>query len=135
MGTFGTKNFQNDSAMDFEEEFLENPTVDTLEEALLIASDSPEHLEEEEYLEVDEACAALVAAEILAASMRKPATDFPEELWEAALTLQTSPKLQKLARKVVKQVMTKSELKELWAEGDRLDEWLAVQTDLLERLK
>jgi len=135
MGTFGTKNFQNDSAMDFEEEFLENPTVDTLEEALLIASDSPEHLEEEEYLEVDEACAALVAAEILAASMRKPATDFPEELREAALTLQTSPKLQKLARKVVKQVMTKSELKELWAEGDKLDEWLAVQTDLLERLK
>jgi hypothetical protein len=135
MGAFGIKNFQNDSAMDFAEEFLENPTVDALEEALLIANDSSDHLEGEEYLEVDEACAALAAAEVLAASLGKPATDFPKKLQEAVLIIPTTPKLQKLARKVVKKVRTKSELQELWAEGDKLNEWLDVQKDLLNRLK
>jgi len=135
MGAFGTKNFQNDSAMDFAEKFLENPTVDVLEEALLIANESSDHLEGEEYLEVDEACAALAAAEVLAASLGKPATDFPKKLQEAVLIIPTTPKLQKLARKVVKKVKTKSELQELWAEGDKLNEWLDVQKDLLNRLK
>jgi len=121
--------------MDFAEKFLENPTVDVLEEALLIANESSDHLEGEEYLEVDEACAALAAAEVLAASLGKPATDFPKKLQEAVLIIPTTPKLQKLARKVVKKVKTKSELQELWAEGDKLNEWLDVQKDLLNRLK
>jgi hypothetical protein len=135
MGTFGTKNFQNDAAMDFEEEFLDNPTADTLKQALLTASGPPDHSAGEEYLEADEACAALAAAEIVAASLGKPATDFPDELQEITLALRTNTDLRKLARTAVGQVMTASELRELWADGDELAEWLAIQTDLLARLQ
>jgi hypothetical protein len=131
MGAFGTKNFQNDPAMDFKEEFVTNPSLETVENALLLN----DYEEGEEYLEVDEACAALAAAEIVAAILGKPSADFPSNLQKTIHPISSNTKLQKLARKIVKQIAKESELQKLWAEGDKLDEWLAVQKDLLNRLK
>lgn len=132
MGAWGNRNFENDQAMDFVGDFTDNPTLENLEETLSIVI---EQGEEEEYADIEEASAALAAAEILAAILTKPAPDFPQELQPALTTIKVNATLQKKARKAIKQVMKASELQELWAEGDDLEEWLAVQTDLLERLK
>jgi hypothetical protein len=131
MGAWGNRNFENDQAMDFVGDFTDNPSLESLEEAL---STVIEQGEEGEYIEVDEASAALAAAEILAATLAKPASDFPQELRPALTTIQVNTTLQKKARKAVKQIVKESELQELWTESGDLEEWLAVQTDLLARL-
>ena len=132
MGAWGNRNFENDQAMDFVGGFTANPSLKSLDEALATVI---EQGEEEEYIEVEEACAALAAAEILAATLAKPAPDFPQELQPVLATIQLNATLQKKARKAVKQIVKGSELQELWAESGDLEEWLAIQTDLLERLK
>nr|GFD58611.1 hypothetical protein [Tanacetum cinerariifolium] len=81
--------------------------------------------EENEYIEVDEASAALAAAEIVAAKIGKPTPDFPEALQQVLPGVQLLGSLQKLARKAVKQVVKESELQELWAESDESAAWLA----------
>ena len=131
MGAWGNRNFENDQAMDFVGDFTDNPSSESLEEAL---STVIEQGKEGEYIEVDEASAALAAAEILAAALAKPASDFPQELRPALTTIQVNTTLQKKARKAVKQIVKESELQELWTESGDLEEWLAVQTDLLARL-
>jgi hypothetical protein len=131
MGAWGNRNFENDQAMDFVGDFTANPSSESLEEAFTTVI---EQGEDEEYMEVDEASAALAAAEIIAATLAKPAPDFPQELHLTLATIKVNTMLQKTARKAVKQVMKESELQELWAESDDLEAWLAVQTDLLERL-
>ena len=133
MGAWGHQNFENDSAMDFVGDFIESPTADAIKDALSFVIDAGR---EEEYIEVDESSAALVAAEIVAAALGQVALDMPEEL-QAAIEktgLTVDDKLVKLARKAVKQVLRESELQELWQEGGEPNEWQLVQAGLLKRL-
>jgi hypothetical protein len=134
MGTFGCRNFQNDSAMDFEDEFKEMPSATTVRSNLLSIVNSVECGRNIEY---DEACKALAAAETVAASIGKPSLDFPIDLQPViqSLVLDKDARIRQLARKVVKQVVKHSELQELWAEDGEPNEWQAVQQDLLVRLK
>jgi len=132
MGAWGIRNFENDQALDFTDDFTDNPSTESLEEALAVVVELGE---ENEYIEVDEASAALAAAEILAAKLGKPAPDFPADLQPTLAAVQHTTTLQKQARKAVKQVMKASELQELWAEGGDSEAWLAIQTNLLEQLK
>ena len=133
MGAWGHQNFENDSAMDFVGEFIETPNLDVIKEALSFVIEAGA---EEEYIEVDEASAALAAAEIVAAALGQAATDVPEEL-QASIQktgLTVDDKMLKKARKAVKQVLRESELQELWQEGGEPNEWQQVQDGLLKRL-
>lgn len=133
MGAWGHQNFENDSAMDFVGDFIELPTVDAIKDALSFVIDAGR---EEEYIEVDESSAALVAAEIVAAALGQVAPDMPEEL-QAAIQktgLTVDDKLVKKAQKAVKQVLNESELQELWQEGGEPNEWQLIQAGLLKRL-
>ena len=56
--------------MDFVSDFTDNPSLESLEEALTTVVDLSE---EDEYIEIAEDSAALAAAEILIASLTKPA--------------------------------------------------------------
>ncbi|WP_375417984.1 DUF4259 domain-containing protein [uncultured Hymenobacter sp.] len=136
MGDWGNRNFENDQALDFTDEFLENPSDAALVEALTLVA---ELSEESEYIESGEASTALAAAEIIAATVGKPSADFPEKLRTAANSLQTGANadVRKLARKAVELILKESELKELWADAEDGEptEWQAVQQDLLARLK
>ena len=133
MGAWGYQNFENDSAIDFVSDFKESPTTDLIKEALSLAIEAGT---EEEYIEADEASAALTAAEIVAVVLGQAAPDAPEELsalvQKAGIT--ADDKLVKIARKAVKQVLKESELQELWAEGGEPNEWQQVQAGLLKRL-
>ncbi|WP_083325981.1 DUF4259 domain-containing protein [Hymenobacter coccineus] len=132
MGAWGNRNFENDQAMDFVGDFIDSPSLESIEDALTTVVDLGE---EGEYIEVDEASVALAAAEMVAASFTKPAPDFPTELQPTSDSIGIGVALKKLARKAVNQVMKKSELQELWAESGDFTEWEVIQKDLLERLK
>ena len=134
MGAWGNRNFENDAAEDFLDEFRDLPTDAMLLEALMAVVEAGE---EETYIEAEEASAALAAAEVVAASLARPSPDFPEALSAVVHNLGSGDNkdIRKLARKAVKQVLRASELQELWAEQGEPNEWQAIQRDLLARLK
>jgi len=133
MGAWGHQNFENDAAMDFVGDFMESPSIDTIKEALRLVIEAGA---EEEYIETDEASAALAAAEIVAATLGRASQDAPEELGATInnVGLTVDEKLVRQARKAVKQVLKESELQELWADAGEPDEWQQVQAGLLKRL-
>ena len=134
MGAWGNRNFENDAAEDFLDEFRDLPTDAMLLEALMAVVEAGE---EQTYIEAEEASAALAAAEVVAASLARPSPDFPEALSAVVHNLGSGENkdIRKLARKAVKQVLRASELQELWAEQGEPNEWQAIQRDLLARLK
>lgn len=134
MGAWGHTNFDNDDALDFLGGFREEPTENTLLEALTPVVEAGE---EEDYVEAPDASAALAAAELVAAWRGNPAPNLPDGMPAllADLKVERMVDIQKVARKAVKQVLKESELQELWAEGGEPNEWQAVQRDLLSRLK
>ena len=133
MGAWGHRNFENDSAMDFVGDFVESPTEVALSDALAIVIKAGA---DEEYIEMDEASAALAAAEMVAAANGRGSFDLPQDLSAAMEKLGFKPneKLVKKARKAVSVVLKESELQELWAENGEPNEWQQVQKDLLIRL-
>lgn len=134
MGAWGNRNFENDAAADFLAEFRHRPTDATLLEALMVVVEAGE---EEMYIEAEEAHAALAAAEVVAASLARPSADFPEALNPVVRNLGSGEDhgIRKLAKKAVKQVLRASELQELWVEQSQPNDWVALQRDLLVRLK
>ncbi|MBD2716690.1 DUF4259 domain-containing protein [Microvirga sp. STR05] len=131
MGTWDYYNFDNDSAADFAEEFLENPNEAVLYEALATAA------EEEGHLEAGAASEALAAAEIVAAILGRPASDIPPGLLPAVAHLDAgdSEDLRELAEAAVTVVLEKSELQEEWAGRSDYANWQSLQQNLLARLK
>lgn len=130
MAAWGHYNFDNDDATDFAGEFMETGSEVLLLEALVAAA------EEEGCLEADSAAPALVAAEIVAAWLGKPGTDFLPGLLPVVQRLSVSDEdeLTDLAQRAVQAVLRDSELRDLWTENDQLAAWQAAQQDLLSRL-
>jgi hypothetical protein len=129
MGTWGTGNFDNDKAADYAATFQDDPNETLLLETLgAVAAEG--------YPEAPEACEALAAAEIIAAVLGKGVRGLPEDLLLSAnnLSLSNPDAAQKLARRAIKAVLKKSELKELWEDTDDYDAWVAALEGLLERL-
>ena len=130
MGAWGHGSFENDSALDWVKDAFKPGGAAAVEAALRYAVESAE----DAYLDIDEASAVVAAAEFVAAArdgdLSKLGTvrnDFVAH--RQALT---SPHLLPLARKALERVLRKSELQELWTEGQdksRLNE----MTNLLAR--
>jgi hypothetical protein len=130
MGTWGYKSFENDYALDWVDELLENGGVEPITEAL----DAVLELEDEQP-EATGSSMAIAAAEVVAALAGKPATELPEDLnqW-IANQKGGKPGLLKKAQRALKKVLQDSELKDLWAENDRFPLWQAEVDNLLTRL-
>lgn len=131
MGAWGHKSFDNDSALDWLGELVDGD-AELVEEALDAVADA----EEDAYLEVDEASAALAAAELVAAALGKgderlndDATEWLEEHRAAARAIGAAR-----ARRAVERVYESSELRELWDENGDDTEWHADVRELLHRL-
>jgi hypothetical protein len=133
MGAWGHRNFENDSAMDFVGDFLVSPTEVFSSDSLAFVIDANA---EEEFIEVDEASAALAAAEIVAAVIGRAASGLPKELSAAIgkMGFEPNQKLINRARKAVAVILRESELQELWAETGEPNDWQQVQNELLTRL-
>ena len=131
MGAWGYYNFDNDTAADFAGNFKDEPGAEVLREALAAVTD-------EDYLDSDEACEALAAAEIVAAVLGKPGPDFPADLLLVIprLTIDHIEPLRTPARHAVLAVLRdNSELRELWVESDDYNNWQELQHALLQRLE
>jgi len=133
MGTWGAKSFENDAVLDWLAE-LEDGGVTVVRNALDTVADA----DPDEPLDVDDAQAALGAAEIVAAASGKgdDRIEEHEELstWIAAHRADFGEADVTLARRAVERVLTRSELQELWDEGGTENEWRPVVEELLRRL-
>ncbi len=131
MGAWGHGSFANDSALDWLGDLCEgDPSL--VRSALEAVAD----VDADEYLEVNECCAALAAAELVAAALGKGddrldagAASWLQEHRAAVQAVDT-----KLAHRAVERVFGKSELRELWDEGGPDTEWHTDVRELLIRL-
>jgi len=134
MGTWGEGSFENDAVVDWLGE-LDEGGVDRVRNALETVADA----DEDEYLDVDDAQAALGAAELVAAASGKgeDRIEEHEELtaWVTANRKDFREADVTLARRAVERVLTRSELQELWDEGGTDNEWRPVVGELLRRLR
>ena len=127
MGTWGAGSFDSDMAEDWLDSLLEGDDDQPVRDAL-------EAIEEES--ELDEACAAIAAAEVVAAVHGRRAANLPEELadWLQEHAAQVSPELVGPARRALDIILDESELKGLWEEEDP-QEWNDAMSDLQGRLQ
>src|SRR5690606_3520434 len=88
-GTWGHGQFDSDHALDFAADWAEAGTVESIRDALTFATDQA-------YLEAPDAEKALVAAEVVAASMGKPNKKLPAEL-AAWISKQSAQELRSMA--------------------------------------
>ena len=132
MGAWGTGSFENDTALDWLYDFGEND-FRLIDRTLAGVAG----MVEADYLDADEACEVLAAAECVAAAAGYPLDNPPEELaeWLADNSpIQVKTDYIEMARKAVVRVLTKSELRELWLESEEFDGWETAVTDLQSRL-
>jgi hypothetical protein len=134
MAASGYGCFENDDAFDWlHNDFEGSEDYSVVSEALQVVAD----FDEDEYLEMPEAGAALAAAEVLAAAMGRPSQDLPPAVaeWVSNHTLDDPDEFVPTALKAVERVGRKSEIKEAWTAPDGEAKWQAVLADLKKRLK
>lgn len=136
MGAWGEGNFENDGALDFVGDLTEQDSLQPVEAAFDAALQA---LADEDYIDAFYAEQVLAAAEVVAMLKGQPVDKLPPKLtqWQQAQRLTVDDALDKKAIAAVEKVMTdpESELRELWAETDDFEAWLATVKDLLERLR
>jgi len=116
MGAWGAGNFENDDALDWlavlQAEGLPAAGA-AIQDVLTLADD---------YLEAPTCCAALAAAEVIAALRGRPASRLPDELveWLGRVSGDPGEQLATNARNAVDAIRRSSELRELWEDDE---EW------------
>jgi len=130
MGTWGTRNFENDGSQDWIFEMMENKDGGMVADTLQFT------INKEGYLDASECEDALAAAEVVAALAGKASEDFPEDPLENldSLDLLATPALKKLAIAAVEKIKNDSEMKELWTDAGDVNAWVAILEDLQKRL-
>lgn len=134
MGAWSEDTFGNDTACDWMGDFLNNPGLEMVRQAIEAV------LSEEEYLDSDEACECLAACEVIARSQGRwgPKETCSEELdaWIRENSLDVPADLKEAADAAIERILApNSELRELWDEGGRNDKWHAAMEDLRNRVK
>jgi hypothetical protein len=141
MGAWGINTFENDGAMDWLGDFLDDPSEAKILEAFsaeptviqrgLIArlmgkkpQEFPAELDGEE---------VLAAAEVVATISGRPATSNPEELTSPPkITLHSETSTKAVA--AIDAMMANSNLKSCWEETDDFENWKATVQDIRKRL-
>jgi len=127
MGAWGEGVLENDAAVDWLGDLEDQPQIETITIALSVAATG------DDYLDADDGAAALVAAEIVAATLGKTKE---ERLEKFAGNWPELSDHQGLAAEAVERVgdAQRSELTDLWNEDGPNPEWEAVLADLKQRL-
>jgi hypothetical protein len=131
MGTWGYNAFENDDARDWIYEVEDTKDLTAIKDALdAITADPPD------YLEAPSCQRAIAAAEAVAALAGKPSPSLPEELvrWIMENKLPVGS-LRIQAVQALEKIVSESELKDLWEEGEGFDAWKSTVADLQNRLK
>lgn len=132
MGAWGTGSFENDAALDWVYAFRDSSGTAQLTQTLQTA------LDDTDYLDLDDASAAVATAEVVAALKGVPAPDLPDEVqaWVANEPTTPDPALIDLALRAIDRVLgPDSELKEIWEESDLANRWQGGINNLKRRLR
>jgi hypothetical protein len=132
MGAWGFSTFENEDAMTWIQNLTPQSVLDEVEAAIdLVASRGLEG-----YLETQECCCALAAAEIVAASLGRPAEIVPPEIGvlQAHINARSLPTLAHQALTVIERIEAESELRELHEAADGMEAWMDQLDDLRVRL-
>jgi hypothetical protein len=132
MGTWGHRNFENDSALDFVDQ-VEQRGIGRIEEAIKAVANYPQ----DDHLKEDVCTAALVAIEFIAAAKGNQSEDFPENAEDWLQNINPEPLLGtdgQLLSKVIDRVRRNSGLRNSWNEKKDPAQWLAVLSDLEKRV-
>jgi len=142
MGAWGIKTFENDGAMDWLGDFLEEPSekriLDTFSPQTTVIQPGfigklmgkkSESIPAE--LEGDE---VLAAAEVVASILGRPSANNPDEL-SSPPSINLSPATVAKALAAIDAIMNESNLKECWEETEDFQSWKAEVEDLRTRLK
>lgn len=145
MGAWGFGDFENDSALDWAEELIEDENKiefieSTLKKALSLKTNSLfKKLINNKEKQIEEPLGSeiLAASEIIAALNNNPSNDLPDFVteWINSNRFNNLTSLKLLALEAINIVKTKSELKELWNESEDLSNWLKIICELEERLR
>lgn len=133
MGVWSTGVLGNDSAEDWLDEFLIDPELEVIEEAISAVTSG------DDYIEADEASACLAACEVLARINGRPPSQ-PVGTEELDEWIQENPQsvpeeLLRLAIESIDKILgPNSELRELWEDEDQGEDWTAALIDLKQRV-
>lgn len=133
MSSWGMGSFENDEATDWVDGFATDGAA-----AIRSALDGVLEADPGTYLEITEAAPALAAAEIVAAAIDGDTSHLPEEAASALEEHRSAILAGKFARdamRAVQRVLKRSELKDLYEEGDSAEEWQESLDQLVERLR
>jgi hypothetical protein len=133
MGAWGPGSFDNDSALDWLSMEFEPEGAS----AVIAALKRVANLTDDAYLDVDDASAAVAAAEIFAAARDGGMSRLPERLRLIAARSQpelAEPELALVACGAVTRVLRQSELNDLWSEDGADNPWRAEMLKLSSRL-
>lgn len=133
MGAWGTGSFDNDDAGDFLADVTDSGDLALIREVL------DNVLTSTEYVEAPDACQAIVAAEIVAASLGRAtlAAQQQQDLsrWLVNIRPKIDADLVAQAREALTMILAEnSELRELWEETDDFAEWRALVNELGQQL-
>jgi hypothetical protein len=133
MGAWGVLAFDNDDAADWAFGLAKVSDLSLVELAFARVDEA------DNYLEAPEACAALAACEVLARLLGRAgyenAYTKPVDEWVKQHPLKPSPAMLTHATSIISRILDdKSELRDLWEEGDA-SEWLQAIEDLRHRLR
>ncbi len=130
MGAWGVGIFENDTALDWAADLPETAGADFLEQSLATPR-------EEGYLDSDVAVPALAAAEVVAALLRRPSDNLPEDVrhWISSNSSLDVGHLVKKGIATIDDVLgPDSEIRELWEESEEFAAWQSGVADLRARL-
>ena len=134
MGAWGHDSFENDSALDAVDQIIESTSYGSIEACFL---ECGREFSEQNFIELDLACAVVVGAEVIAVLRGAPNETLPETL--SSWIAENRPKdLDALSRKAAGALHLAtseevSELKILWEENDP-SEWYDSIRNLKERM-
>ena len=130
-GAWGHQSFANDSALDWVGNELKPGGMTAVQRAISLVVNA------KDYLEATDCCYAIAACEVLAAAQGRASADLPKDVAAIAKKLpsKASDSLRKEARAALDRIITKSELRSLWADakGD-FEKWKKSVEDLKSRV-
>jgi hypothetical protein len=131
MGAWGHKSFENDSVLDWFAGVESNPTLVGEVLQAVASADSDQDVT------TNRACAALAAAEFVAAALGKGDDRLSRSVapWLEQHRAEVAELGAPLARAAAQRVFENSELRDLWDENGGENEWHADVRELIRRLQ
>ena len=140
MGAWGINTFENDGALDWLGDFLEEPTEKRIRDTFSPSTNNQGGLFGKLFgrkpagkvpdLDGEH---VLAAAEVVATILGSPSKDNPDELKDPP-KLSLGPSIATQAKLAIESILDSSNLKDCWEETDDYQEWLLCVADIRSRL-